>query len=684
MKKMQITNSQLLKNIFKLNGQRQSITLSNSPTTKKIKNLKNSVPGNNDIQQIFIPYNSARDINNKFSSTINNDLRTKKLKIIKDNINIYESLTYEKIKVKKLFRDLISWDNKNNVTENYNKKSGFDLKKFKIPRIKSNKIINPELIPLIKKKESAKKEHVDQLKLIKLKLSVFDKDFDKNKFLEEENKLKEILNNEDIEQSAKMIESAIDKRLQKTKLQNEVKIRDSLIIIHKKITLNKLKKKKFIELLNETYQLLEKARVEFHLSVDILNERINYIKKFYAVFINLFKGTSIKLLEEKLKLKKIKSFGSIKKEIGKDSEEIDEIFDDIEKQVNIKSERNYSPKYLKIKNKMKYEEKIKMYLEYNSIHDDIVKEIENYEKKFNNIQNELDNIISNIKRRIEIINEDSNKLKMIQRKISQNQGNYYLEKLKKGLDIRSEGLSWIVIRLIELNIPLDSSLFPDFLDHDQIQYIIQISKYGYEINQLKIILDTLREKETGNANTNLRIFSSLTEEGKLSSIIFNKDEDKKADYLSPGNNLKTDRILLKLMQSNPLNSQENNIFSNEQKKLKLENNIIDLKSKQLKRRVSLYAFDKKFNLNNKKKRINNNNINKIILLSSDKKSKYFYDILKVIEKINNLNNLISEIREKELINFNEKFKFKDLNDDATKAYYNKIFCALFGNAAFSI
>ena len=70
------------------------------------------------------------------------------------------------------------------------------------------------------------------------------------------------------------------------------------------------------------------------------------------------------------------------------------------------------------------------------------------------------------------------------------------------------------------------------------------------------------------------------------------------------------------------------------------------------------------------------------MLSTDKKSKFFYDILKVIEKINNLINLINEKREEEMILFNEKYKIKDLNDEVAKSYYNKAFNALFGNTTF--
>ena len=135
------------------------------------------------------------------------------------------------------------------------------------------------------------------------------------------------------------------------------------------------------------------------------------------------------------------------------------------------------------------------------------------------------------------------------------------------------------------------------------------------------------------------------------------------------------------MKSNSLLLNNNsNFFDTENKKLEFENKLVDLNTKQLKRKLSLCVIDKKSNITNKKE--NNNNLNKLQMISTDKKSKYFYDILKILEKINNINNLLNEKREKEIINFSEKFKLKNLSDEITKAYNNRVFNALFGNATF--
>ena len=678
------TNSFHFRKILNLYNTRKTNTFSNSPTAKKILKLRKDNIKNHQFEQSLTTLNPRKYFHVMDSPNGNKEIKAKNIKNIKENINLSEELENEKIKMKKVLSDLSSWNEKININEYYSRNKIFDLKKFKIPRLKQNKIISSELIPLIKFSENAKTQPSEFLKnqkrleLIKTKFSAFDKDFDMDKF-EEEKKLKKV----DILKSTKIMEFAKDKRLKKVKLQNELKYRDSLFILHKKLTMNKLKKKKYMELLDETYHLLEKAKTETNTSIDILNERIKSIQKYYAVFINLFKGKSIKLLEEKLMLRNKILFGSDEKEKEKEkgheeSDESEENSDDKQKNVKIKSENK---KIIKTKYKFGYEEKIKMYREYISIHEDIVNEIKNYEIKFDNIKKELDIIITNIKEKLEEINKNSNEIKSIQNQLSQKLIKYYLKKLKKGEDIRFEGLSWILIRLFELNIPIDSSLFPNFLDKDEINYLIQIAKYGYEINQLKLILDALREKETGKANVNLKIFSSLTEEGKLSAIFFNKIEENKFEKIYLNSDSNTDKILLKLIKNNPLLNNNSNTISNEHKKFEIENNIVDLKSRELKRRISMFAIDKQYKLNNKKKNFNNE-INNLILLSSDRKSTYLYDIIKIIEKINNLNNLVNERREKELINFSEKYKLKNLSDEDSKNHYNKVFSALFGSPAF--
>ena len=99
--------------------------------------------------------------------------------------------------------------------------------------------------------------------------------------------------------------------------------------------MNKLKKKKFFQLLNETYNLMEKARIDSNITNDLLNDRIKSIQRYYAAFIDLFKGTSIKVLEDNLRILEQLSLGNNKKEKEKEKEETNESEEESEKKSKI-------------------------------------------------------------------------------------------------------------------------------------------------------------------------------------------------------------------------------------------------------------------------------------------------------------------------------------------------------------
>jgi hypothetical protein len=72
-------------------------------------------------------------------------------------------------------------------------------------------------------------------------------------------------------------------------------------------------------------------------------------------------------------------------------------------------------------------------------------------------------------------------LKNLYNTLAQEQIIYYNDILKRGIDVRYkafnkryEGLSWAVKRLIELNAHLDYSVFPRYLDHSQIDYLMKV------------------------------------------------------------------------------------------------------------------------------------------------------------------------------------------------------------------
>jgi hypothetical protein len=114
-----------------------------------------------------------------------------------------------------------------------------------------------------------------------------------------------------------------------------------------------------------------------------------------------------------------------------------------------------------------------------------------YKNKKDILENKLTNYnleIINIEKEIKYLKNDINDS-------TEDQKNYYFDRLRLGYDVRWEGLTWIVKRLIELNSIVEPSHFPRFLDYHQIDYILKFSSKTVETNQLKIILKTLKNRQ---------------------------------------------------------------------------------------------------------------------------------------------------------------------------------------------
>ena len=72
---------------------------------------------------------------------------------------------------------------------------------------------------------------------------------------------------------------------------------------------------------------------------------------------------------------------------------------------------------------------------------------------------------------------------------------YYFEILKKGIDVRQEGLSWVLQKLIELKAFIENSKFPKFLNSQQIDYLLTIAYKKHELSKLKTFPSTKEQTE---------------------------------------------------------------------------------------------------------------------------------------------------------------------------------------------
>ena len=648
--------------------------------------------------------NKKKDTSNlkRFNSLLNiqsiEDFLGKTKDPLEKQKELYENIKEEKLKIKNVLSNLISWDNEptlkeiesfklinlqeqnknsNNLQELNKKKNSKTIdneyeiiKKLKLQKsIRENNAIG-EAFKLIKNKvpsQIMKEINISKgtqikeknFQLTKLKFSVFDKDYDPSKYKPVVRKEKDKKKEEE-EKINKFKEKDYIIQFQKQQRQIEMVRRDEIAVVYKNIIINKLKKKKFIEVLDQTYRLLDKARTEYSLSVDILKDRIKSVQKYYNAFIV---SVDAKAIDTK---KSMHIKNSLFSNSHMDSET------ELSKRSKIKKTG------LDI-----YEEKIKKYREYLMIVEDINKEIKNYDDKFDLIQSDLDSLLKISSDKIDQLTISTRQLKYIFKELNNQQTQYYLNILKKGTDTRTEGLSWVVKRLMELNIPIDNSIFPGYLDQEQIDYIIQISKLGFESAQLKQILEALRNRQTG-IKLKKKYFCGFLEKEtekytkKFEGIkVFNLDINNIDDFFKDDvcNSFKS---LNKLKDSNTLNYHKNK-FDYKSKALQNIIENIQIKSivENLKQQITKYSQGEGSLV--RKDRGKNNIIN--YLLAQDKNKDYFKDVIILSERIQKLSDFIKKMRKEEFLIFEEKFKYGDLKDERSKNFYDKVFNALFGSSS---
>jgi hypothetical protein len=129
------------------------------------------------------------------------------------------------------------------------------------------------------------------------------------------------------------------------------------------------------------------------------------------------------------------------------------------------------------------------------------KKIQKKQSKLRNLKSMADSNLNRLNfhyqtnlEQIERIDREIKTLKFSLHKLLNYQKKYYLETLQRGIDVRSEGLSWIVKKLLDLDCEVESSKFPLFLEKSHIDYIIKTAQKSLECNYYKIILKFLKNK----------------------------------------------------------------------------------------------------------------------------------------------------------------------------------------------
>ena len=617
-----------------------------------------SVNNNYINRNITLFNNKEREIKSERKSiNINNELNNKNLfksmDIFIEKDLMKEEIIDEKNKIKSMLNNLIFWENEH-LLERKEKEKTTQNKLFMVKinkqrtNSKNDRRINKSIINIGKGKTLSLKltERLssDRNNSLKLKYDILEPNDNKN------NSINKVKFDYDITKE-KEIQSLVTSEKDRKHLENTKK--EELKQINQKILLNKYKKKQYNDVLNSTYHLLDKARTEYNLSVDILQKRIESTQKYYEAIIKDYEIQHHFKRDEKRQLSK--SMRSI--------EIPNTIYNNIKKNKN------------KINNLELYEAKMRSYRDYLSIVEDINNEIKKYDINFNNIRKELNELIIKINEKLCELNLDTSELKAIFKDLSYQESQYYLSLLKFGRDTRKDGLSWIIKRLMELNIPITHNIFPKFLDKEHINYLIKIGKLEYEKTQIKSIIEAL--KEMGKSKKKLEKSKSVNDNMTSNKENFYKNFNFNNDILDEDiyNNFYGSKVIDKLMEL--YNKQY--IMKNKLYIYKKQNNLDNLVLKEIKKKINIFARnkdDKIFNEENIK-----NNIKNVINVNIKGKEQY-YNILVLREKEKKLNWYIRNLRKKQILIFQEKYRPVEIKDIVSKMNYQKMFNALFGKNDF--
>ena len=307
--------------------------------------------------------------------------------------------------------------------------------------------------------------------------------------------------------------------------------------------------------------------------------------------------------------------------------------------------------------------------------------IKNFHRKYLLNLKKQEEIKLKKEKEINLLKEEENYLKIIKLGILSSQKEYYLDILKKGYDVRDNGLVWCIKHLLELQSDLEYSHFPKFLNHQQCDYLIEQANIALEISQLKIIVKVLKNKnEKSNVEKKFAFFNQMYLNAKKNKHLRKKNRiQEEIEMLRKKNNLltKTDIHLNKVF---------NNLFNSHKDAFKLQNDkkMEELKIENITKDLKETLLEQGGNLNPK-----NDDIGSVFnLIGQDSETKDFLENIVLLRfRLDYLEKLQEDLKEQQIKLFkntieNHKKIHKILTAE-TSLQNDLVFSALFGNKVLS-
>ena len=166
--------------------------------------------------------------------------------------------------------------------------------------------------------------------------------------------------------------------------------------------------------------------------------------------------------------------------------------------------------------KNNFQQQSEFLAEKNSIENEFKERFSEIEKQKNKLNEEYENLNKEIKLCHNMHKKAKSRLEQRIKILS----SYYYQILKKGIDVRHTGLTWVIVKLLELGAFVDKHHFPTFLNDEQICYLMKIGTKTFELSEFVKLFQILKKKQK-----NLRekhVADNMEKEKKEKDEQFNK------------------------------------------------------------------------------------------------------------------------------------------------------------------
>ncbi len=298
-------------------------------------------------------------------------------------------------------------------------------------------------------------------------------------------------------------------------------------------------------------------------------------------------------------------------------------------------------------------------------------------KKYQLDLKKLEDLKNKKKQEIDIVKDEENYIKLVKLSILSSQREYFLDILKKGYDVRKDGLVWCVKLLLELQTDLEYFHFPKFLNHQECDYLIEQANIALEITQLKIIVKVMKDKNEKNS-----IEKKYEYFNRMANAALRVKHHRKSLIQEELENLKKQRLNMSTTDKH-LNKVFNKVLTRHKDTFKYQNEkkIEELKIANITKDLKETLLEKGGNFGE-----NYDQLNSVLnIIEKDSQTKnYLENIITLRCRLDYLQKKSDEIKEKQLRIFKARIddikKINKVITAETSLQNDLVFSALFGTS----